>query len=560
MNTPLQAILWELWRTGRNEWLFRMTWCVVIVFLCLGQLGGLMTDLETLVLHGCLVFLLVAMSIFSAAGWGQLDSQNRGFSYQLGFVRPVSTFQLVAVPMLFSMIGAFVCYAVPATILHAFSGPFPVLGPALIVTCVSSWFMASCWSPTTIIGKRLSVLLLMVGAIVGLVWLHWQSGHSEPLLMVLGRPVFFQLPWYNYVGLVLITALSFGFTMTAVERQRHGDSPVFGGIFTTLVARLRRRPRTTITSTTFAKSKPFAGRVSAQVWYEVRRLGPSVWLLSIFSIVLIAGFATVVPLVKSGWNGSAVAWLIGLVISPFAFQLIGADGAIGLRKRDGAVWLSEFDATRPMSNDHLIGTKLLVIGLCTLIGWLLMAVAATVHTAIFGNWQLWVELGEWASKTAGDVPWHWWLAGIASAAMAYIGSTSVFLAFGYWLPKHPKLFAFLSMTFYGSGILGFLTVKEDWPLRSFWMATGYLASLAIVVACVLALRKALLAGYLGKRLFAIAFCLWGVYVTSAVTLYINANTAWSIPLPALAVAVSLLVVPLAATAAAPLALASHRHA
>jgi cell division protein FtsW (lipid II flippase) len=105
----------------------------------------------------------------------------------------------------------------------------------------------------------------------------------------------------------------------------------------------------------------------------------------------------------------------------------------------------------------------------------------------------------------------------------------------------------------------FWDAKHDWAYRHLWAAYGYFLSVVIVVVCILAMRKALTAGYLGKRLFGYAFCLWVVYVSSVVALYMKAP-AVTIPLPFIALGVSSLLVPLASTAAAPLALASFRHA
>ena len=188
-----------------------------------------------------------------------------------------------------------------------------------------------------------------------------------------------------------------------------------------------------------------------------------------------------------------------------------------------------------------------------------MALTAGIQTALAQTWHLWADVGAFASNLVGDVPVYWWIAGFVSAALLTISSTSVFLTFGYWLPKHPRIFAALAGSGYMLSFLGFLTFKNDWPLRYFWIAFAYAAAVGIVVACILTLRRALVAGSLGKRMFGLTCCLWSVYVVSTVTLYLRSEQASMIPMPALAVAASLLIVPLASTACAPLALASHRH-
>jgi hypothetical protein len=102
--------------------------------------------------------------------------------------------------------------------------------------------------------------------------------------------------------------------------------------------------------------------------------------------------------------------------------------------------------------------------------------------------------------------------------------------------------------------------RHGWSFSPLWIAYGYLLPPVIVAACVRALQKALSAGFLSSRLFGYSFCLWLVYVVSTVVLYINAAPPTPLPFGAVLVGGSLLLVPLAAIAIAPLALAAHRHA
>ena len=128
-----------------------------------------------------------------------------------------------------------------------------------------------------------------------------------------------------------------------------------------------------------------------------------------------------------------------------------------------------------------------------------------------------------------------------------------------WIQLHQKLCMCGLFALPLHAVLLILDARHDWAFRHLWAAYGYFLSVATVAVCVIALRKALTAGYLGKRLFGYAFCLWVIYVSSAAALYIKAP-AVTIPLPLIALGVSALLVPLASTAIAPLALASFRHA
>lgn len=133
------------------------------------------------------------------------------------------------------------------------------------------------------------------------------------------------------------------------------------------------------------------------------------------------------------------------------------------------------------------------------------------------------------------------------------------LAFGLWLPLYPtRYFAGVVVAFFHI-VLAVWDAKNGWALQPLWIAYGYLFSVVIFIGCIFALRKALITRAIGKRLFGCAFCLWLIYIGSSLAIYVKASPSFAIPTPVLALSISLLLVPLAATAIAPLALASHRH-
>ena len=83
--------------------------------------------------------------------------------------------------------------------------------------------------------------------------------------------------------------------------------------------------------------------------------------------------------------------------------------------------------------------------------------------------------------------------------------------------------------------------------------------MVMVLGSGLALRKALVSRSLGKQLFVGMFCLWAIYVSTAIAMFFRAPSGASIPPVVIAIGAAGLLVPLASAAFAPLALASHRH-
>jgi hypothetical protein len=509
-------------------------------------------EMENLVIRGIAVMFLAITSLASPTWLYELDRHRTGFSFRLGFARPVSTLKLVAVPMIFAVMAATFCYVVPALLFGWMQGnTVPIFGPVLVVASLVIGFIAVTWSPTTVVGKVIGFMALAMVA-VALVIVHFRQYDAEPVLMAMGRPEYYALAWYEYLALLLVVGVAFAVTLVAVERQRHGDTWNTGWFAKGTQVLVPAKVGTPC-------GQPFRSPFVAQCWYELRRQGPPVLTISVIAPLLLFVFACIVPLMDPKVDGAGYAWLVALLLCPFVYQLVGADGAVGLQRRQGAVFYSTFDGSRAMSNDHLIGTKLLVIGACAFVGWLLMVLAAAFHALLTGDEQTWLEIGSVLSKCMSDLPAYWWLVGASNALLLYISSTSVLLAFALWLPLHGRLFISLAVVGYLHVMLAIWDAEHGWTLWYLWTAYGYLAAVAIVAGCIFALWRAFVAGSLGGRLFAGAFCLWGIYVVSAISLYLRLAVDQAIPLAALVLGAALLLLPLATTALAPLALASHRH-
>lgn len=549
MKTPHQAMLWELWRTSRAELLVRVSAQSALVILL--WLFAELDETQWQVIRGIAVMLLGLTSIFSFTWLGEFDSRQSGFSFRLGFTRPATTFALVVVPMLFLIATAAASFLIPAALFRLLLfGSFPLAGPAVWVAVLTCCLVAATWSAATMAGKRIAVIATACGCVLALVVFHVQHRDPDPFLLAMGKPGYFDLAWHQYTVLLAAAVLATAITIKAVGRQRH-DVP--GSM-------IRSDWRPSLRLHWPERRRPFAHPVAAQCWYEMRRFGNTVLLLSIAAPLLMLAAVTLISLFHPRWDEAHQAWLLALGVCPFAYQLIGADGAIGLRRSQGATVLSPFDATRPLPNDRLIAIKMLVIAACSLFGILCMAAAAAIHTGLAGNGQAWARIAGTLSRAVGEVPVYWWVIGACNLGLLFISSTSAFLAFGLWVPLHRKLFAWGIAAVYLHLLLLGWDAAHQWSLRPFWTVWGCLIALAIVAACLVALYRAVTAGFLGGGFLSASLALWITYVTSTITLLAKVQPATPIPFVAILLGGALLLVPLATTAAAPLALAAHRHA
>src|SRR5581483_4838717 len=114
MTSPFAALVWEIWHRGRRSvWLVLgcITLCALLNLEVVDRLHTDQTGLEALhALFGQLmvVSFLLLMGIFNYTEFNSTKDWN-GFPYRL-FVLPVPTWQLVAMPMILSLVSVELVY------------------------------------------------------------------------------------------------------------------------------------------------------------------------------------------------------------------------------------------------------------------------------------------------------------------------------------------------------------------------------------------------------------------------------------------------------------------
>lgn len=558
MNTPLIAMLWELWRTSRAELFGRMAFHSLMVLLCAG-IGQEHFPGERDVLRGVVIMMVSVGCVFSVTWMSALDDGGSGFRFSLAFSRPVSSTQLVLVPMLYTMAYAVVSFWVVAGLFCLASGStLPIVGLSAGIACAVACFVATAWSPSTKVGRWISVVAVLIGFVALITVFHLRREESEPWLLVMGRSDYFQFAWYYYAMCVVVSAMAAVVAIVGVDRKRHGDKwRVFKSNAKVFhwPDRVQRRSR-----------QPFRNEFAAQYWCETQRIGHAVFPFAICAPLIPIAWVVSAPLFAEKtaiWRGTPIIWISALILSPFAFHAFGADRAVALQRRQGASWLSSFDATAPMASDRLAAIKLIALSVCTFTGWLLMFLAAVCHSAIIGNWEVWAQIGNRLTATVEDVSGVYWCVGLAACVLLCISSSSMILTFVLWVAKNERYFAAIVAVGMAHGALLLASDIFKWNVTAYWIAVGYALAIGILVVCGRVLLRAYTAGYFGKPLLQLTFVLWSIYVVSSIVFYVKAapgiTSRFDIPIPVYAIAAASLLVPLAATAAAPVALDSHRH-
>ena len=550
MRSRIQAQVWELWHSSRSELLQIMGMQLVFLLLIggLNFLPGGDDEMTQGMVRGLFVIMCMAVSVFSQSWRNSFESRHIGFSFHLGFTRPISTAQLVFVPMLYIVVAACTWYLVPA-LLYAlvFRLEIPLLGPAMIVGCIVSCFVAIAWSTQTIASRAIGLVCFFVALIGSIVLFHRAQDFADPMLIAVGKPGYYAFTWYQILALFLASAVAIALTVVAVDRQRHGD-------LWTPIKKRKRRSSVRKLSTTSA----FRGPVTAQIWYEMRRFGFLVLGVSIVVplLALLAAFVGSKFYPESTWIHF---WIVCMGASPLVYQLIGTDGAIRLRYAQGALQFSLFDAVRPLRNDQLIAIKMLLIAALSVIGFLGMAIAAGLHAWINEDMTHWANLISALPVSLRDVAIHQWISLACALVMLFFSSTSMLIAGGLWLPIHPKLFVVISSVFYGIVVLAMIDGQKGWNYSTYWVGLGWVFAFGISLGCIWSIKKALTSGFLSKQYFLAALGVWSIYFVTMIGVYWKVRSGIEIPVVAQILWLSGLLIPLATAAFAPLSLAEHRH-
>jgi hypothetical protein len=331
--------------------------------VAVGILGGLAVPLMYVFLQLLLVF-----------GYG-FDAENVSdrqscFPAAL-FTLPVKTAALALWPMAFGAVAVAVLWLIAARfILEPWLGllekvVLPLGWPAMLAVASLALVQALLWSPFGLPGMRVALMVILIPGLIVATNYSMDSGASEGLLVGL----------FAAVAVVGWTAGYAG-----VRRARRGGVPDWRGGLSLLRPLSRGLPR---------RRRPFESVVGAQLWFEWRRTGHSLplmtgLLLPFVLLPLLFGRNDVITTAHVVLGALAVPWFLasiaGTTVSgknPWVKDYYG---------------VAPFTATLPMSTAGLVAAKLKAAALSTLTAWALVAVVVVLAVVLAGRLD---EVAEW---------------------------------------------------------------------------------------------------------------------------------------------------------------------
>ena len=555
MKTAQAALLWELWRTSRLELSLRILG-VSSVAACVSMIANQskLGELERRLVSGMIVMTSMIVATMSMSWLSQFDNQTRGFSFRLGFARPISTGLLVSLPITYILATSIVSYLIPVLVTQALLGmPVPFMGPSAVIATIVACCIAATWSPSSKWARWLS--LSMIAPVLCLaIWLYHRShGSTQPFLLAVATPGYFDLGWRSAVVCLSTILGSWIVTGIMVDRQRHGAGGMHIG-WRGKWSELRQASPPCMT----VGAHPFRSAWAAQCWLETVRGGRPALVtgvvLSLFVTIVLASL----PLLNPNYRDTPIQWLIASTIAPIVYQLIGLDGALGLRSKQGRTDLSVMDATRPMRSDLLVAIKLSVVGLYSVVGGMGMVVTMFAYGWMVGFPDAWRDVGGISCEILKEVTWRGYLIMILGVVAAYVSSSSLLMLYTLWAGLYQnRVYAATAL-----GILHFVAIVAQANHRrysDFWQWYAVVASCLLMAGCVVIIVKAWQSRCMGIAYSLITSVLWMFQVWGGIEIYRRVSLDISFPWIAIWIGTSCLLLPLASAAGVTVALSAYRH-
>ncbi len=555
MLPPALAIAWMIWRRHRGVLVLGTGYLLFVAIATQVLLAqGLNLNsafVNSGMVRGIFAMLLqllfgfpIGLGLFFCLG-SDADINARGSCFPADlFTLPVRTVELAGWHIAYGALAVFVVLVATTGLilrpgLEAFAGisSVPLWWPAVLAVAFLACLQAMLWLPFGLAGVRIIAATILLSGLVFAATFAAESGVSEGKL-VLSFATVAVLGWISaYEG---------------VRRGRRGDVPNWDFLFRWARRLVQWLPQ---------RRAPFVSAASAQVWFEWRRAGKSLPVMT--ALVL------PVALFPLFLGKNDVLPTVNILLGALAIPVVMA-GMAGLTVSGRHPWVKDyygvapFTATLPMSTADMVGAKLKSAARSVLSAWFLMLLAILVAVPLAGRVDDVVDL--WRRALRGQdtfslgagllgvflmlILWTWkrqvdsLVAGLTGRKWVIISSIVLAMAaiavaciLGGWIIDHPEK-------------LPAIRVWLPWLL-----AAMYLVRVAVTGA---ALRQLLRRGLVAPRTVLYWIAAWLLLAATLFGLLVWGVRADVVPWYYLALAIAWCL-PMAHLTATPLALAWNRH-
>ena len=543
MRSPAAAVAWEF--RQRHRWGF----VVVVAYLLV-----LATIKLVVVARGTPIYLdspesfafvvmvpltttfMYFLSVFTFGLDGDLGARSSMYPARL-FTLPVTNAQLSGWPMLYGSAAMMMLWLAMRTFALWPSGiEVPTIWPAFLAASLLAWTQALTWMPYPLPGLRIIVAVLWLGTIDAIAILALHFNAHESLMLAIVTP---QIP------------LAYIAARFAVARARRGEVPDWRGAFAS-PARISQVGST--------RREYFKSPASAQTWFEWRRYG---WSLPVWVAILLP-FELALLWATRDSTSLIFTLLVGVLLTPpFVAAFAGAAVSNSSSSASDSYVVTPFIATRPLTTAELVGAKLTMAIMSTLVAWLLVLIAIPIALKFSGTSALMLDRWHRVSEIIGMPRAAVSLVMIMAGCIA---STWTQLVQSLYIGLTGRASLIKGSVFLGLGFFFLFGPFAEWIIDSGRL--GELWSALPLIFAVLVGIKMIAVVWIGVRLYQRRLVtdrtlVGGAASWCAAVLILYGALVWLLDTPHiphyLLMLVAILTIPLARISAAPLALAWNRH-
>ncbi len=413
MNSPVAALVWEIWRRGRRSALL-----VILSLLACAVLNTIIPRAEPHhpgrelleVVFGVLMVLtfILVMGIFNYTEYNSTREWH-GFPYRL-FTLPVPTWKLAAVPMLCSLAAVELLFAAWLRLVWNGPHPFQPACYAALIAVYMAFYQAALWGLAAFRIAR--TMALSFGGIAGV---------FVACLLAVGDRMGNQSPWLLAGRFVPAAALAIVVLMLAawgaVARQRCGGGRRRSFVKAIIETIIDRMP---------GRRSDFRSPAAAQFWFEWRRTGALLPVSTAFVLLLV-----ITPV---SWQFRAdpviamraLYWIVG---APLVLAFVVGKSFVKPEFSSNDLSFPSFLGAKPLIPEVFVNAKLKVAAVSASISWALVL-------AYLAFWLPYCAKGREVQEAFFEFRVFYprsWIAILIFSAPAVITLTWRFLVSGLWL-------------------------------------------------------------------------------------------------------------------------------
>lgn len=347
------ALTWECWRRCQIEIMLHLL-LLALIGVIIVWLTHSIKPVDRQSVAEALAVLACGFCLYSFAV--VRETPGVGFSFSHNFSKPVSTRLLVLAPLTVILLKALLMTMLSLVVIRIASGVELSFFTYLIAVQVLVMLTVSIsWSVTSLLGRifvGVSLFLILIGMVAWRIGNYQEVWISPEVYTDIGLSVF-------YVMGVIAFLVAPVVTIREVTKQRHQwiSRSSEGGVSAQMLAFTKPRP--------IWLGGQYSSRFSALVWYELKKNGFSVLTGVVIVNLLVLGLGilmkTLNPYTRMSAETLQAQMSAVIALNALVVAFLGSLMVLDAKSEASGRRSFQFSSSRPVSDNHLVYSKLSAI-------------------------------------------------------------------------------------------------------------------------------------------------------------------------------------------------------